>query len=207
MNKLKRGSAATAILVSILLVLLIVIGVWIYLMKTNKFIGLGETLRPYIKDAPVLNLLLPELPNESVPTLFGRDELEQKYIAIYNENKELIAKVETLEKELSEKEDVTQKYEILIKEVDSLNKQITESKEQQIEQEETIKEEELKNLVKVYETMDTGEAAAILEQIGALNIDLVITICKEMKTSNFAAILAEMDNDFAAILSERMISE
>jgi len=207
MIKFKKGSAGTAVLVSILLVLLIVSAVWVYLMKTNKYIGLGETLRPYLKDTPVLNLLLPDLPDDSIPVMFARDELEEKYKRIYGENQILIARVEELESVLEEKEDVRSKYEILLNEVETLNKQITEMEEEKRIAAETVKSEELKNLVKVYESMDAGDSAKILEQIGALNLELVIEICKEMKTSNFSQILTEMDDDFAAILSERMISE
>jgi len=207
MIKFKKGSAGTAVLVSILLVLLIVSAVWVYLMKTNKYIGLGETLRPYLKDTPVLNLLLPDLPDDSIPVIFARDELEEKYKRIYGENQILIARVEELESVLEEKEDVRSKYEILLNEVETLNKQITEMEEEKRIAAETVKSEELKNLVKVYESMDAGDSAKILEQIGALNLELVIEICKEMKTSNFSQILTEMDDDFAAILSERMISE
>ena len=207
MQRIKRGSVGIIILVSILIILLSISAIWVYLMKTNKYIGLGETLRPYLKDVPVLNLLLPEVADDSTPVMFARDELEKKYIMLYDANKVLTDKVENLEKELNAKEDVTEKYEILLKEVESLNQQITANEEKQKQDEENLKSEELKNLVKVYEAMDTGEAAQILEQIGALNIDLVIDICKEMKTASFSAILAEMDNDFAAILSERMVSE
>ena len=52
--------------------------------------------------------------------------------------------------------------------------------------------------------MEVKESAAILEEIGELNISLVIDICKEMKTAKFAEIMQEMNTDFAAILSERM---
>lgn len=206
MKSLKRGSAGVAVLVSILLVLLIIIAVWVYLMKSNKFIGLGETLRPYIKDTPVLNMLLPEVPDESTPVLFGRDELEQRYVVLYDENKLLTERVETLEKEVTEENNMQEKYDILLKEVESLSKKIAEEEAQEKQEKENIKSEELKNLVKVYETMDAGEAAKILEQIGALNIELVVDICKTMKTNKFSDILVEMDDDFAAILSERMLS-
>lgn len=207
MKKNKNGSIGTAVLISILLVLLIITGIWIYLMKSNKYIGLGETLRPYIKDVPILNLMLPDLPDESVPVMFARDELETKYKKYYDETQRLTVRVEELEKELAEKEDVSQKYEILLKEIDSLNKQIKTMEEERNQEEQKQKTEEFKNMVKVYETMDSGDSAKLLEQIGALNLELVMQICKEMKTSTFSNILAEMDNDFAAILSERMISQ
>jgi len=207
MIKLKKGSVAVAIMVSIILVLLIIAGVWIYLMKSNKYIGLGETLRPYIKDTPVLNMFLPDLPDDSVPALFARDELENKYTVKYTENQLLTARVEELEAELAAKEDVSGKYEILLTEVETLNQQIAQMEAQRKQEAENKKSEEFNNMVKVYESMEASESAKLLEQIGTLNLDLVIEICKAMKTSTFSSILVEMDDDFAAILSERMISE
>ena len=162
MKRIKTGSIGIAVLVSILLVLLIISGVWIYLSKSNKYIGLGETLRPYIQDTPILNLMLPDLPDDSTPALFARDELETKYVKYYNEAQTLSAKVEELESELAAKEDVSAKYQILLTEVDSLNKQIADAEKQKIIDAENAKNEELKSMVKVYETMDTAESAKIL---------------------------------------------
>ena len=206
MIRLKRGSMGVVILVSVLLVLLIICAIWAYLIKTNKFINLGETLRPYLQDVPVLNMLLPEVPDESNPVAFGRQELEDRYVVLYTENGLLKDRIANLEKDLSEKNDVSQKYAILLREVDLLNAENASLKASQNSGQPSTKEE-LASLVKVYETMEASEAAEILEQIGTLNIHLVVKICREMKSAKFAAILAEMDKDFAAILSERMLAD
>ena len=60
------------------------------------------------------------------------------------------------------------------------------------------------NMVKIYESMEPANAADILEDVGELNISMVVEICKNMKTAKFSEILQEMDTSFAAILCERM---
>ena len=205
MIRLKKGGTGMIVLISILLVLLIISGIWAYLIKTNKFIGLGETLRPYLKDIPVLNMLLPDPPDDSNPVVLGRQDLEDKYLVLYTENGLLKDRVDTLEKELAEKNDVTQKYTILLREVDLLNAELASYKTSTVTN--SSEKAELEDLVKVYETMEASEAADILEQIGTLNIKLVVKICREMKSAKFASILAEMDTDFAAVLSERMLTD
>lgn len=205
MIRLKKGGTGMIVLVSILIVLLIISGIWAYLIKTNKFIGLGETLRPYLKDIPILNMLLPEIPDASNPVVLGRQELEDKYLVLYTENSLLKDRVDTLEKDLAEKNDVTQKYNILLREVDILNAELAAYKTSTVAN--AGAKSELEDLVKVYETMEASEAADILEQVGTLNIKLVVRVCREMKTAKFAAILAEMDKDFAAVLSERMLTD
>ena len=59
-------------------------------------------------------------------------------------------------------------------------------------------------MVKIYESMEPANAAGILEDVGELNISLVVEICKSMKAAKFSEILQEMDTSFAAILCERM---
>ena len=52
--------------------------------------------------------------------------------------------------------------------------------------------------------MEPSNAAKILQDVGELNISLVLEVCEAMKTAKFSEILQVMDTDFAAILSERM---
>ena len=102
--------------------------------------------------------------------------------------------------------EVEEKYNILLKEVSSLKETIAVFEAQNSEEaSEAEKLEKLKKLVKVYESMDAAEAAAVLEEMGTLNINLVMDICKNMKSASFSEILQAMNVDFAAILSERMI--
>lgn len=204
----KKGGGSLIVIIAILLFFGTLGGVWGYLIKTNKFINLGEKLRPYIKDIPVISMILPDSSSEADPTTFGRTELERLYAELTAENKTLTEKNNTLEDEVILLRETETKYNILLKEVASLKETIAVFEAQNsVEASEAEKLENLKNLVKVYESMEAAEAAAVLEQMGTLNINLVMEICKNMKTSSFSEIMQEMDKDFAAILSERMIED
>ena len=204
----KKSSGVGVIVVSILLVFVIIIGVWVYLIRTNKFINLGEKIRPFIKDIPLISLILPPPLDEQDTAAYSREELEELFKTLSAENEKLIENKTKLEEENTSLKEVEEKYSILLTEVDSLKKVVSTFEAASLEE---IKEQEEKksvaNLVKVYESMEPAEAATILEEIGTLNITLVVEICKSMKSSKFAEIMQEMDKDFAAILSERMIED
>jgi flagellar motility protein MotE (MotC chaperone) len=207
-QKENSGGGKGIFVFALLLSLTIIFGVWGYLIKTNKFFGLGEILRPYMQNIPVISMILPAPPNPSDPLLFPREQLNEEYKKVLAEKQAITAQNEELLKEVASKKEIEDKYNILKKEVDILNKELETNKSQQSE--EQLKQEStenIKNIVKTYETMDPAEAAKILEQMGTLNIELVIKICKQMKTSSFSAILQEMDTNFAAILSENMLAE
>ena len=202
----KIGGSGIAVIIAILLFLGTIFGVWGYLIKTNKFINLGEKLRPFIKDIPVISMILPDSNMEADPTTFARSELERLYIELSAQNKTLTDKTTSQEEELTTLREVEEKYNILLKEVSSLKETIAVFEAQNSEEaSEAEKLEKLKKLVKVYESMDAAEAAAVLEEMGTLNINLVMDICKNMKSASFSEILQAMTVDFAAILSERMI--
>jgi len=206
----KPKSSKPFVVFAVILALGIAIGSWVFLIKTNKFFGLGEILRPRLKDIPIVCMILPEITDPSSdPDLMAREEINSKYSKLLAENTELQKTVTDLKVKLSNKEDIESKYEILLKEVERQSKEILGYKK--AEEEANSKEAEaereaqkLKDLVKLYETMDASESAKILEEIGELNMSLVVDICKTMKTATFAEILQNMDTEFAAILSERM---
>lgn len=205
-DEAKKSSGIGVIVVSILLVFVIIIGVWVYLIRTNKFINLGEKIRPYIKEIPLVSLILPPPLDESDPTAYSREELEELYKTLSQENKKLTENKTKLEEENTSLKDVEEKYNILLAEVDTLKKAVSTFEAASLEEvKEKEEKENVANLVKVYESMEAAESAEILEQIGTLNISLVVEICRSMKSSKFAEIMQEMDKDFAAILSERMI--
>lgn len=201
----KKGGSGIVIVLAILLFIGTIFGVWGYLIKTNKYLNLGEILRPYIQDVPIVNMILPDSSAEADPTTFARGELENFYITLSAENEVLKQKNSDLESEIGPLKEIEGKYNILLKEVSSLKETIAVFEAKNSEQASEV--EKISSLVKVYESMEAADAAKILEQIGALNINLAMTICKNMKSSSFAEILQAMDTDFAAILSERMIEE
>jgi len=199
----KKGAGGFAIVLAVILFIGTVFGVWGYLIKTNKFINLGEILRPYIQDIPVVNMILPDSSADADPTTFARSELERFYQELTAENEVLSQKNTELEAEVVPLREVETKYNILLKEVDNLKKTVANFEAESMAA--ASEEEKIKNLVKVYESMEAAEAAAILEEIGTLNMNLVMSICNNMKSSSFSEILQAMDKDFAAILSERLI--
>ena len=85
-----------------------------------------------------------------------------------------------------------------------MSKQLTSMQEAEATEVVEDDTEKVKNLVKIYESMEASDSATILEEMGELNISLVVDICKQMKTATFAEIMQEMSTEFAAILSERM---
>lgn len=207
----KPKSSKPLVVFAIILALAIAIGSWVYLIKTNKFFGLGELLRPRLKDVPIVCMILPEVTDTTAdPDLMGREEINSKYSKLLSENTDLQKKIAELEKQVADKEELQSKYEILVGEVERQSKQIAKFEAQELSNvaEKTDKEEKEKisNLVKIYESMDASEAAKILEEIGELNISLVVDVCKTMKTASFAEIMQNMSTEFAAILSERMAS-
>lgn len=202
----KPKSSKPIIIFSLLLALVIAIGSWIYLIRTNKFFGLGELLRPKLKEIPIICNVLPPMPTGTEPDLMARDEINSKYTALLNENVELHKKMSNLETRIAELDGVEEKYKIVVKDLEKMSKQFADLK--QYTDETTVNEktekEKLDNMVKIYESMEPANAAKILEDVGELNISMVIEICKSMKTAKFSEILQEMDTSFAAILCERM---
>ena len=202
-EKTKKGSGCVVIL-AILIALGLALGTCVYLIKTNRFLNLGELLRPHIKDTPILCMMLPDLSDEGNPNLFDRESLNTRYTRYYNETLQLRERVAELEKNAGDYKALESKYEIVLKEVDNLTRTLEAKEEAEKIAAETKEEEKLTALVKVYETMEAADAAKILEGMGELNISLVVDICKAMKNAKFAELLAEFDTDFAAVLSERM---
>lgn len=203
-NDEKKNISAGVVVFAIFLAFILAAGSCGYLIKSNRFLGLGELLRPYIKDTPVLCMLLPNVSDESDPYQFDRETLNVKYAEYYNENQVLKDKVKELEQNANDYSVLENKYEIVLKEVENLTAELKKRQEADLVLEDTTEAEKLKNLVKVYESMEATDAAKILEEMGELNISLVIDICKTMKTAKFSELMAEFDTDFAAVLSERM---
>ncbi len=204
----KKKSVRPFVIFAVIIALAIAVGSWVYLIKTNKFFGLGELLRPRLKDIPIVCMILPDVTDPSTdPNLMSREEINTKYSNILSENTELQKKLTELKAQITDKTELQSKYDILLKEVERQSKLIAEYEKAEETGTNVVEEddgEKVKNLVKIYESMEAAEAAEILEEIGELNISLVVDICKSMKTSKFAEIMQNMSTEFAAILSERM---
>lgn len=208
-NEDKPKSAKPFVIFAVILALAIAIGSWVFLIKTNKFFGLGELLRPRLKDVPIVCMILPEVTDPATdPNLMAREEINAKYSELLSENTELQKAIAELRLEVEDKKELENNYKILLKEVERQSKEITNYETTIASMEDTTADnsERLKNLVKIYESMEASEAAKVLEEVGELNISLVVDICREMKTATFAEIMQNMSTEFAAILSERMAS-
>lgn len=202
----KPKSSKAIIIFSLLLALAIAIGSWVYLIRTNKFFGMGELLRPKLKDIPIICNILPPVPTGTEPDLMSREEINSKYTELLNENVELHKKVTDLETKIVELEETEGKYKIVVKDLEKMSKEFSQLQQKNAEATDTTKDnkEKIENMVKIYESMEPANAADILEDVGELNISLVVEICKTMKAAKFSEILQEMDTSFAAILCERM---
>ncbi len=204
----KTKSAKPLIIFAVILALAIAIGTWVYLIRTNKFFGLGEALRPRLKDIPIVCMILPEVTDPSTnPNLMSREEINKKYTVLLEENVELQKTVSQLKNQITDNKELESQYKILVKEVERQSKQIADYEAKanvSSSKTATDRKENVKDLVKIYESMEASEAAKILEEVGELNISLVVEICRNMKTATFAEIMQNMSTEFAAILSERM---
>jgi len=204
--KEKKGGAAY-IFISFIVAIALICVAWYFLINKNVA-GLGETLRPMIKDIPVISMALPPPLDPSDPSLYPREQLDEEYRKIYAERNALTTENETLKTENAELNKIKSQYTILERELNTLTAQLQTNEQNSDDGMITfVDEEAMKNYVKIYETMDSGEAATILENMGTLNIDLVIKICKNMKSNKLSAIMIEMDDEFASVLAERLAVE
>lgn len=168
----KPKSVKPFVIFAVIIAFSIAIGCWGYLIKTNKFFGLGEILRPRLKDVPIVCMILPEITDPSAdPNLMAREEINMKYSNLLSENTDLQKTISELKAQVADKQEIEDKYKILLKEVERQSKKILEyenivenSKNEDIEN-----SEKLKNLVKIYESMEAAESAKILEEIGEIN--------------------------------------
>ena len=208
MSDTKKVNVVGIIIFAFLLAISTVIAIWVYLIRTNNFINLGEQLRPYLKDIPVVSLILPPPLDEHNPLEYSREELEELFKKLSQENEVLSENKAKLEEENTALKEVEEKYSILLTEVENLKKAVQTFDAATVEEVKDMEEKKhIADIVKVYESMEPADAASVLESMGTLNITLVVDICKTMKSSKFAEVLQEMDTDFAAILSERMIKD
>lgn len=66
---------------------------------------------------------------------------------------------------------------------------------------------EVKDYIKMFETMEPASAAKVLESMGVSNLDLVANIIKLMKKQTAAEIMANMDEVFAGNVADRIAVE
>ena len=112
-----------------------------------------------------------------------------------------VLQLEKREKDLNQIGDSLITEDAVVKSrLDSI-RQVKESIENLIAQKEQIEEDQVKRLTKVYDSMDPGAAASILER---LNDQTIVMIMQGMKAQNVAQILALLEPLRAADLSTRL---
>ena len=155
-------------------------------------------VRNNIKEKIIDNLLADRI--ESIS-----DEIEERYsnvvIKSFEEERAFIENENQLILQKQAELNETQKY------IDELKAQIEESLNNITQKEKEIygEFENVSELSKVYSGMDPKKAAEILTSME--NIQLVRNIIFSMKLSDSALILAEMKNEFAALITENRYTD
>ncbi len=112
-----------------------------------------------------------------------QSELKDKEIFIKQEEKRL----EAIKKDVDEK---IEKYSKILSQIENLLKKI-----------EQIKDQNFEHIVKTYETMPPDEAA---QRLSLLDEELLVKILLKMKPKKIAAIMAVMDVEKAASITQSM---
>lgn len=197
-NKL-GGKLLTAIV--IFLILIVWLAIFGMVIKLDVG-GLGTTLRPALKNVPILNLVLPNISDEQLAW-------EENYP--YNNMTEAVEQIKALELQLDSLTSENKEYETLIAELQAEVERLRVFEENQLAFEERVKEFE-KNVVFNSNAPDIEEYKAYYEEINpttaeeiyrlvieSLQYDEAIEekakILKTMKPSQAAAVLEEMTAD------------
>lgn len=147
--------------------------------------------------------------NELQSQIEEKDRKISEYQAM---EEELKSKIAEADKELKELEEDRRKFEEKVAKQDSsgfiefyknFNKANAEKLYIEILKDKKI-DEEVKNFVKIYESMEPDSAARIFEQMGDSKLDLVVDIMKNMNRNVCAQVLAEMSPEFASKVSEEL---
>lgn len=231
MNKIVRG-----IIVFIVIVLILVVGVGA-MIRFDVF-GLGtQIVGPYIKDVPVLNLILPEMPEEEGAT-------EAYNFQTVEEAVEILKLTEKMLKESGEEaEKISEQLTQLTAEVERLK--VFEDNQLQFEADkaafdqaiadaadpvdykewfetiypenaadiygEVIQDvavsEDYQGVISIYEAMKPDAAASILEGMATTKLADVTDILKALQPDQSASILSAMDPTTAAKITTFMSPE
>lgn len=236
-NEEKKGGKITSfiIVLVIILVWLIIFGV---LIKFDVG-GFGSgVLYPVLKDVPVVNMILPDVKDESGASGTGGEyssiaeaeqkiaELEKKLEAYESGNTadtDYITQLENEVNNLKTYKDNQDAFEQRVLEFDKnvvfgeeapsideykkYYEQISPDNAQKLYEqvlEQNRYSEKIRKQAEAYGKMEAASAAAILQEMTAGDLDLVVGILSEMSTAKSSAILAAMDIDAAAQVTKKM---
>ncbi len=88
-----------------------------------------------------------------------------------------------------------------IEQLNELQTTLTAMAKQIAEKEQTLQDEKINHLVNLYSNMDAAKAAKIMDK---LNLDIVVKILANMKGKSAGQILAAMNADKGAVISESL---
>jgi flagellar motility protein MotE (MotC chaperone) len=201
-NKVKWGVIIFALITSFG----IIFGLLTYWFKNNLY-NSAELARPYIKDIPVINLMLP-VPPEEDPTILSREQLEEAYIKFYKENSELKTSLQTANNSINDLKKYKEDY-------DKYNNQnIADAKKNQEEKlqidaqkksidtaiselSKLVKENDIEGFKDYYEKFDPATAQKVYAEVlkgGDENTKVAdyVKLYESMDTSSAAKILEQM---------------
>lgn len=194
----KKGSGKMISFLIVLLLLLLWIVTFAFLIKMDVG-NLGTSLRPMLKNVPVLKYLLPSISDEQLA-------FEENYP--YNDLNEAVKKIVELEKQIDKLTVENADYQRLISELQAENLRLKVFEEEQeafakrVEEFDRLvvfnsKAPELEEYKKFYEEINPTTAEEIYRQVLELlqydeTIQTEAKRLAEMKPSNAAAILEEM---------------
>jgi len=232
-EKESGGSKLVTALIAIVIIL-IWLAVFAFLIKMDVGGIGSKVLHPVLKDVPVVNKILPTASEEvqaeegdyQYTTLKAANErikeLESKLKSengTTDANSDYISELEAQIKKLQRYKDDYDAFQKRVKEFDVFNKKAPDISEyekyyQQIEPEnaEDIYKQVLlklqytkkaEELGKFYSNMDADKAAARLSEMSE-DLDLIKDILENMSEKQAAAILQEMDVDFAAQITKKI---
>jgi flagellar motility protein MotE (MotC chaperone) len=114
---------------------------------------------------------------------------------------ELRAREENLRKKEAELLPLKEEVDSRIAELNELQEKLTVLARQLAEKEKAMKDEKMGHLVSLYSAMDPAKAAAIMDK---LKIQTVVLILRHMKGKSAGQILAMMEPEKGAVISEEL---
>lgn len=196
----EKGGKFTSFLIG-LVVIIIWLVIFALLIKMDVG-GVGTMLRPYLKNVPVINQILPEASNE---------EIEEETGYKFNSIAEAVERIKELEKQLAAYQNSgdasAQKIAELQAEVDRLkvfeeNQEYYEQLKDEFDREVVFTENapDIEEYKKWYESIDADNAAALYEEV-------VRQLQHSQEVLNWAETYAKMDAENAAAILEEMTGD
>lgn len=196
----EKGSKLTSFLIGLIVIIIWLI-IFALLIKMDVG-GVGTMLRPYLKNVPVINQILPEASNEEIAEETGYK---------YNSLAEAVERIKELEKQLAAYQDSgdasAEKIAELQAEVDRLkvfeeNQQYYEQLKDQFDREVVFNENapDIEEYKKWYESIDADNAALLYSEV-------VEQLQYSKKVQEWAETYAKMDAQNAAAILEEMTGD